>query len=222
MTGLDLLDDKQRALYIDGTWREANSGDRFDVHDPADGSVICSVADAAPTDAMDALDAAAAAQHDWARTAPRERGEILRRAFGLLTQRADDFAHLMSLEMGKTVAEGKGEVTYGSEFFRWFSEEAVRVHGRWMQAPAGGSRTAHHPQAGRAVPVHHPVELPARHGHPQDRPGGRRRLHDGDQARRRDAAVDARPGRADGGGGSAAGRPQRDHRPTAPARSGPR
>ena len=140
MTGLDLLDDKQRALYIDGTWREANSGDRFDVHDPADGSVICSVADAAPTDAMDALDAAAAAQHDWARTAPRERGEILRRAFGLLTQRADDFAHLMSLEMGKTVAEGKGEVTYGSEFFRWFSEEAVRIHGRWMQAPAGGSR----------------------------------------------------------------------------------
>ena len=95
-------------LYIDGTWREANSGDRFDVHDPADGSVICSVADAAPTDAMDALDAAAAAQHDWARTAPRERGEILRRAFGLLTQRADDFAHLMSLEMGKTVAEAQG------------------------------------------------------------------------------------------------------------------
>ena len=85
MTGLDLLDDKQRALYIDGTWREANSGDRFDVHDPADGSVITAVADAAPTDAMDALDAAAAAQHDWARTPPRERGEILRRAFGLLT-----------------------------------------------------------------------------------------------------------------------------------------
>jgi succinate-semialdehyde dehydrogenase/glutarate-semialdehyde dehydrogenase len=140
MTGLDLLDDKQRALYIDGTWREANSGDRFDVLDPADGSVICSVPDAAATDAMDALDAAAAAQHDWGRTAPRERGEILRRAFGLLTQRADDFAHLMSLEMGKTVAEGKGEVTYGSEFFRWFSEEAVRIHGRWMQAPAGGSR----------------------------------------------------------------------------------
>ncbi len=140
MTGLDLLDDKQRALYIDGTWREANSGDRFDVLDPADGSAICSVADASATDAMDALDAAAAAQHDWGRTAPRERGEILRRAFGLLTKRADDFAHLMSLEMGKTVAEGKGEVAYGSEFFRWFSEEAVRIHGRWMQAPAGGSR----------------------------------------------------------------------------------
>jgi succinate-semialdehyde dehydrogenase/glutarate-semialdehyde dehydrogenase len=140
MTGLDLLDDKQRALYIDGTWREANSGDRFDVLDPADGSAICSVADASATDAMDALDAAAAAQHDWARTAPRERGEILRRAFDLLTQRADDFAHLMSLEMGKPVAEAKGEVAYGSEFFRWFSEEAVRIHGRWMQAPAGGSR----------------------------------------------------------------------------------
>jgi succinate-semialdehyde dehydrogenase/glutarate-semialdehyde dehydrogenase len=140
MTGLDLLDEKQRNLYIDGTWREANSGDRFAVHDPADGSVITEVADASPDDAMDALDAAVAAQHDWARTPPRQRGEILRRAFGLLTERAGDFAHLMSLEMGKTVAEAKGEVTYGSEFFRWFSEEAVRVHGRWMQNPAGGSR----------------------------------------------------------------------------------
>ena len=140
MTGLDLLDEKQRNLYIDGTWREANSGDRFEVHDPADGSVITEIADADATDAMDALDAAVAAQRDWARTAPRERGEILRKAFGLLQERAGDFAHLMSLEMGKTVAEARGEVTYGSEFFRWFSEEAVRVHGRWMHNPAGGSR----------------------------------------------------------------------------------
>ena len=140
MSGLDLLDEKQRNLYIDGTWREANSGDRFEVHDPADGSTITEIADAAATDAMDALDAAVAAQRDWARTAPRERGEILRTAFGLLQERADDFAHLMSLEMGKPVAEAKGEVTYGSEFFRWFSEEAVRIHGRWMHNPAGGSR----------------------------------------------------------------------------------
>jgi succinate-semialdehyde dehydrogenase/glutarate-semialdehyde dehydrogenase len=76
----------------------------------------------------------------WARTAPRRRGEILRSAFELIAERADDFAELMSLEMGKTIAEAKGEVTYGNEFFRWFSEEAVRIHGRWMQAPAGGSR----------------------------------------------------------------------------------
>ena len=80
MSGLDLLDEKQRNLYIDGTWREANSGDRFEVHDPADGSTITEIADAAATDAMDALDAAVAAQRDWARTAPRERGEILRTA----------------------------------------------------------------------------------------------------------------------------------------------
>jgi succinate-semialdehyde dehydrogenase/glutarate-semialdehyde dehydrogenase len=140
MSGLDLLDEKQRNLYIDGTWREANSGDRFEVHDPADGSVITEIADGSVDDAMDALDAAVAAQRDWARTPPRERGEILRRAFELLGQRADDFGHLMSLEMGKTVAEAKGEVTYGREFFRWFAEEAVRVHGRWMQNPAGGSR----------------------------------------------------------------------------------
>jgi succinate-semialdehyde dehydrogenase/glutarate-semialdehyde dehydrogenase len=140
MTGLDLLGPAQRALYIDGEWREATSGDRFDVHDPADGSVITDVADGSALDAMDALDAAVAAQADWAATAPRERAEILRRAFDLLTARAGDFAHLMSLEMGKTVAEAKGEVAYGAEFFRWFSEEAVRIHGRWMQAPAGGSR----------------------------------------------------------------------------------
>ena len=80
------------------------------------------------------------AQPEWAKTAPRERGEILRRAFDLVTARADDLARLMSLEMGKTVAEARGEVTYGGEFLRWFSEEAVRIHGRWMQAPAGGSR----------------------------------------------------------------------------------
>ena len=140
MTGLDLLRAEQRGLYIDGTWREANGGERFTVYDPADGSALTDVADGSALDAMDALDAAAAAQHDWARTPPRERSEILRRAFTLLTERAGAFAQLMSLEMGKTVAEAKGEVAYGAEFFRWYAEEAVRIHGRWMQAPAGGSR----------------------------------------------------------------------------------
>ena len=136
----DLLPDAQRNLYIGGGWREANGGERFDVRDPADGSKITDVADGSADDAMDALDAAAAAQPEWARTAPRERGEILRRGFELITARADTLARLISLEMGKTLAEAKGEVTYGAEFFRWFSEEAVRIHGRWMQAPAGGSR----------------------------------------------------------------------------------
>jgi len=140
MSGLELLIPEHRRLFIGGSWREANSGATFSVRDPADGSVIADVADGDVNDAVDALDAAAEVQHEWGTTAPRERGEILRRAFELITERADDFAELMSLEMGKTVKEAKGEVTYGAEFFRWFSEEAVRIHGRWMQAPAGGSR----------------------------------------------------------------------------------
>jgi succinate-semialdehyde dehydrogenase/glutarate-semialdehyde dehydrogenase len=144
MTGhtsaLDLLAPEHRGLFIGGAWREAEGGGRLDVVDPADGSVLTDVADASPADAVAALDAAVAAQADWARTPPRDRGEILRRAFEMITDRADEFAGLMSLEMGKTVKEAKGEVTYGAEFFRWYSEEAVRIHGRWMQAPAGGSR----------------------------------------------------------------------------------
>jgi succinate-semialdehyde dehydrogenase/glutarate-semialdehyde dehydrogenase len=137
---LPLLPPDRLRLYVDGEWREANDGARFEVHDPADGSVVAEVADGSPLDAMDALDAAAAAQADWAQTPPRDRGEILRKAFELLTARADDFARLMTLEMGKPLAESKGEVAYGSEFFRWFAEEAVRIHGRWMQAPNGASR----------------------------------------------------------------------------------
>ena len=140
MSALDLLGPDHRGLFIGGTWREADGEDRFEVLDPADGSVITDVADASVGDAEDALDAAVAAQVGWAATPPRERGEILRTAFELVTERSDAFARLMSLEMGKTVAEAKGEVAYGAEFFRWFSEEAVRIHGRWMQAPAGGSR----------------------------------------------------------------------------------
>jgi succinate-semialdehyde dehydrogenase/glutarate-semialdehyde dehydrogenase len=140
MSGLDLLKPEHHGLFIGGRWRPATGDATFDVHDPADTSVLTSVADGNADDAMAALDAAVEAQHDWATTPPRERGEILRRAFELITARADDFADLMSLEMGKPTAEARGEVTYGSEFFRWFSEEAVRIHGRWMQAPAGGSR----------------------------------------------------------------------------------
>jgi succinate-semialdehyde dehydrogenase/glutarate-semialdehyde dehydrogenase len=125
MTGhtsaLDLLAPEHRGLFIGGAWREAEGGGRLDVVDPADGSVLTDVADASPADAVAALDAAVAAQADWARTPPRDRGEILRRAFEMITDRADDFAGLMSLEMGKTVKEAKGEVTYGAEFFRWYS-----------------------------------------------------------------------------------------------------
>jgi len=140
MTGLDLLPPDQRRLFIGGKWRDAGDGEVFDVLDPADGSVLTRVADGTVADAVEALDAAAEAQPGWAATAPRERGEILRRAFEAVADRADDLAVLMSLEMGKTVKEARGEVAYGNEFLRWYAEEAVRIHGRWMQAPAGGSR----------------------------------------------------------------------------------
>src|SRR5215510_3619775 len=140
MTGLDLLAKTSRGLFIGGQWRESSTGSRFQVRDPADDSVITDVADGSTDDALAALDAASSAQADWAATAPRERGEVLRRSFEAIMDQADDFAELISLEMGKTLAEAKGEVTYGAEFFRWFAEESVRIHGRWMQAPAGGSR----------------------------------------------------------------------------------
>ena len=138
--GLDLLGSDRRNLFIGGEWRPAEGDRRLDVIDPADGSVLTDVADASTSDAAAALDAAAGAQAEWAATAPRVRSEILRTAFEILTDRAADFAELMSLEMGQTVAEAKGEVAYGAEFFRWFAEEAVRIHGRWMHDPAGVNR----------------------------------------------------------------------------------
>jgi succinate-semialdehyde dehydrogenase / glutarate-semialdehyde dehydrogenase len=127
-------------LFIGGKWRESSDGRTLDVEDPSTGQTLASVADATIADGAAALDAAVAAQSDWAATAPRERGEILRRAFMAITARAEEFALLMTLEMGKPLAEARGEVTYGAEFFRWFSEEAVRISGRWSTAPNGATR----------------------------------------------------------------------------------
>lgn len=129
-----------KQLLIDGEWVPAASGRRLDVEDPATGEALCSVADGAATDGLAALDAAHRARASWAATPPRQRGEILRRAFEVLMERSDDLALLMSLEMGKPVAEAKGEIAYAAEFFRWFSEEAVRQHGDYRVSPAGGSR----------------------------------------------------------------------------------
>ncbi len=129
-----------KQLYIGGQWRDAEGGRTLDVINPATGGVLASVADATPADGDAALTAAADAQKGWAATPPRDRGEILRSAWELITQRADDFAELMTLEMGKPLAEARGEVTYGSEFFRWFAEEAVRISGRWSTAPNGATR----------------------------------------------------------------------------------
>jgi succinate-semialdehyde dehydrogenase/glutarate-semialdehyde dehydrogenase len=135
-----LIDSVPKQLLIGGRWRDAEGGRRLPVEDPATGRVLAEVADASPADGAAALEAAAAAQAGWAAHPPRERGEILRRAFEMITARADDFALLMTLEMGKPVAEARGEVAYGAEFFRWFSEEAVRIEGRWGIAPSGQGR----------------------------------------------------------------------------------
>ncbi|HEX9343288.1 MAG TPA: NAD-dependent succinate-semialdehyde dehydrogenase [Actinomycetota bacterium] len=127
-------------LYIGGEWRPASGGRTMPVEDPATGEVLREVADASPTDAAAALDAAVAAQEEWAAWPPRERGEILRRAFETIMARSDQLALLMTLEMGKSVAESKAEIAYAAEFFRWFSEEAVRIHGRYTVAPNGKGR----------------------------------------------------------------------------------
>ncbi len=127
-------------LLVGGRWRDADRGATLAVEDPSTGEVLTEVADASPADALDALDAVLDAQAGWAATAPRERGEILRRAFEITTERAEDLALLMTLEMGKPLAESRGEVAYGAEFLRWFSEEAVRAYGRWSTAPNGATR----------------------------------------------------------------------------------
>src|SRR5450830_1154429 len=127
-------------LFVGGAWVPASSGDRFDVVDPATGTVIATVADGDVVDAIAAVDAAEAAAPGWAATPPRRRGEILRRAFELMTQRAEDLALLISLENGKALTDARGEVAYAAEFFRWYSEEAVRATGSVMTAPSGANR----------------------------------------------------------------------------------
>lgn len=127
-------------LLIGGQWRAASDKGTFDVEDPATGKILATIADATSEDAIAALDAAHTVQPSWARTPPRERAKILHRAFELVTQRAEDFALLMTLEMGKPLAESRGEVAYGAEFLRWFSEEAVRDYGRYLTTPEGKNK----------------------------------------------------------------------------------
>ena len=136
----ELLAQVPDRLFIGGEWVESTSGRAIEVVDPSTGLVIKTIADASVADGARAMDAAAAAQESWGTTAPRVRGEILRRAFDLLQERADDFALLMTLEMGKPLAEARGEVTYGGEFLRWFSEEAVRISGHYGANPEGTGR----------------------------------------------------------------------------------
>ncbi|AXE40207.1 NAD-dependent succinate-semialdehyde dehydrogenase [Acidipropionibacterium virtanenii] len=142
MTTMDrsLPQDLPHQLLIGGQWVDADEGRTFDVIDPATEDVLISIADAGQNQGVDALDAAVVAQDAWAATAPRERAEILRRGWQIITDRKDDFARLMTLEMGKPLVEAYGEVTYGAEFLRWFSEEAVRIRGDYGILPEGKVR----------------------------------------------------------------------------------
>jgi succinate-semialdehyde dehydrogenase/glutarate-semialdehyde dehydrogenase len=127
-------------LLIGGEWRDASGGGTLAVEDPSTGETLVEVADATPDDAVAALDAAVAVQDEWAVHPPRERGEILRRAFDRIVERTEELALLMTLEMGKPLVESRAEVLYAAEFFRWFAEEAVRIEGRYATAPNGAGR----------------------------------------------------------------------------------
>jgi succinate-semialdehyde dehydrogenase/glutarate-semialdehyde dehydrogenase len=156
----------QTNLYIDGQWRDGSAGERFDVINPADETILASVASATVSDAMDALDAAEAAFTDWANRTPRERSVVLRKAYDLMIAQLDDFAKLITLENGKARADAIGEATYAAEFFRWFSEEAVRADGLISHAPASGARIiVQHKPAGIAVlitPWNYPAAMGTR------------------------------------------------------------
>lgn len=151
-------------LYINGTWHK--TPERFDVINPANEQVLASVASADIADADKALDAAEAAMADWAARTPRQRSEVLRKAWELMTARLDHFAHLITLENGKAGADARGEATYAAEFFRWFAEEAVRADGMITHAPASGARIiVQHKPAGLAVlitPWNYPAAMGTR------------------------------------------------------------
>ena len=135
----ELLAKVPTGLYIGGKW-VAGSGAPIKVEDPATGKVLHEISNATAEDGLAALTAADEVQAAWAKVAPRERGELLRRTFELVRERSEEFATLISLEMGKPIAEARGEVAYGNEFLRWFSEEAVRISGRFGTSPEGTGR----------------------------------------------------------------------------------
>ena len=135
-----VLEQVPKNLYIAGEWRAATGGGTLPVEDPATGEMLCEVADAQAGDARAALTAAADGQAEWAASAPRDRGEILRGAYEAIVAQTDELALLMTLEMGKALAESRAEIAYAAEFFRWFSEEAVRIHGRYMVNTTGKGR----------------------------------------------------------------------------------
>jgi succinate-semialdehyde dehydrogenase / glutarate-semialdehyde dehydrogenase len=139
-TERSVVEGVEKRLLIGGEWRGATGGQTFEVHDPSTGEVLCEIADATAADATAALDAAVAAQAEWAATPPNDRSQILQSAFELMGERSEELALLMTLEMGKAVAESKGEIAYASEFFRWNAGEALRTVGDFKVAGNGASR----------------------------------------------------------------------------------
>ena len=139
-SSVDLTSDPFADLYIGAKWVPASDGGRFDVRDPATGRTIASVANGTEEDAIAAVDAAEQAAEDWAARSPRERAEILRRAWELMTARLEELARLVTLENGKALPDARGEVAYAAEFFRWYAEEAVRAHGSVTTAPSGANK----------------------------------------------------------------------------------
>ena len=198
-------------LFIGGKWRPAKSGATLTVQDPATGLVVKTIADAGFADGAAALDAAVAAAPDWARTPPRERSEILRRTFEVVHRRKDDLALLMTVEMGKPLAESAAEVSYGAEFLRWFAEEAVRIAGRYGTIPEATGRMiiSHHPVGPCLLitPWNFPLAMATRKVAPA--PG--RRLHSRAQAGRAHPADHSAVHHAARRGRIAPGSGQRDH-----------
>jgi succinate-semialdehyde dehydrogenase/glutarate-semialdehyde dehydrogenase len=150
----NLLANVPTDLWIGGKWRKSSDGQRFDVIDPATENPVASVASASVDDAKAAVDAASDAFEGWAARKPRERAEILRKAFELIMRDAERFAKLITIENGKALPDSRGEVAYSAEFFRWYAEEAVRAIGQVSRAPSSGARIfVHHKPAGVAVLV---------------------------------------------------------------------
>lgn len=140
LTESELLAKVPTQLYIAGKWVSGSGAGSIAVEDPATGKTLLEIANADAADGLEALSAADDASASWAKVSPRERSEILRRAFEIIKTRSEEFATLISLEMGKPIAEARGEATYGNEFLRWFSEEAVRISGRYGSSPEGTGR----------------------------------------------------------------------------------
>ncbi len=201
-----VLDAVPKQLLIGGEWRDASEGKTLAVEDPSTGETLCEVADGTPDDANGgARRRRRACAPSGPPRRPNERGEILWRAFETLNERADELALLMTLEMGKPVAESKAEIVYAAEFFRWFSGEALRIDGQYKVAGNGAGRMLVMRQPIGPSLMITPWNFPMAMGTRKIGPAHRGGLHDGREAGAADAAVDARAGE-DPRGGRPAGR----------------